>query len=302
LKKLFFAVFLSAALAAPAAAGERLRVVATTTLYADLVRQIGGGRVEVKHVAPPRFNVHFVQPRPSDVRNVRKADLYVHAGLDLEAWSDPLLEAAGKPDLFRGGPGNADLSANVRLLEVPEGPLSRHEGDIHAFGNPHFHMNPENARAMAATLVEKLKERDAEGAEAYEANAAAFLAKLEAKIVEWKAAAAPLAGRQIVSYHKDIAYFADFTGVRCELFLEPKPGIPPTPKHLAALEAAMRERGVKAIVMPTYYPREVADAVGRRTGARVAIVAQSAGEVPGTEDFFSFFDYNIKTLTEALGS
>ena len=151
---LFFGQSLISAAEAP------LKIVATQTLFADIVKQIGKDKVDVKYIAQPKFNVHFIQPKPSDVRNVLKADLYVNAGLDLEAWSGPLLEAAGKPELFSGATRNLDLSKGITILNVPTQPISRSQGDIHLFGNPHYNMNPENAKIMAETILEKLKEID----------------------------------------------------------------------------------------------------------------------------------------------
>ncbi len=303
MRKSFLIALTACLLCAPvrdAAAAGKLNVVATTTLFADLVRQVGGERVSVKHVAQPKFNIHFIQPRPSDVKNVRNADLFVFYGLDIEAWADPLLEAAGKPDLFRGGARNLDLSAGIRLLEVPSGPLSRSMGDMHLFGNPHYQMNPENARIMAANIAAKLKEIDSAGAETYGRNLADFLSKLDAKIAEWKALCLHCSGKEIVSYHKDILYFADFLGLTVEQYFEPKPGIPPTPKHLSLLESYIKEKNVKAIVMPAYYSRSGPDVISARTGSKAVIICQNPGEVEGTGDFFSFFDYNFKTIAEAL--
>lgn len=299
MKKISVLIAALALCAAPAWA-EPVKVVASTATFADLVKKVGGERVQVKAVAPPKFNVHFIQPRPSDVKSVREADLYVFSGLDLEAWSDALLEAAGRVELFRGGPRNVDLSHGIRLLDAPEGAVSRSEGDMHLFGNPHYQMNPENADTMAGTIAAKLSEIDPEGAPEYAKNLADFRARLSEKSAEWKAACAACAGREIVSYHKDIAYFADYLGLRSERFIEPKPGIPPTPRHLASLEAYMKDAGVRAIVQPVYYARGTSGALAARTGAKVVVIAQNVGEVEGTEDFFAFFDYNVRTMSEAL--
>ncbi len=286
--------------APPAAAAEKLNVVTTTSLYADLVRQIAGDAVEVRYVAPPKFNIHYIQPKPSDVRNVRRADLFVQSGLDHEHWTDPLLQAAGRTELFRGSVRNADMSTGITLLEVPQGQVDRMEGDIHLFGNPHFYVGPQNVPAMTATLLGKLKELDPDNAAAYDTNAAAFLEKFTARLAEWKTSAEKTAGKEIVSYHKDIAYLADFLGVKAEQFVEPKPGIPPTPKHVGFLAGYMKERGIRLIVTPTYYPRRTAEEVAGRAGGRVAIVCQNAGEVPGTEDVFGFFDHNVKAISEGV--
>ena len=283
-----------------AKAAVSVKVVTTQAIFADLVRQVGGDRVEVHAIAPPRFNVHFIQPKPSDVRKVAKADLYVNAGLDLEAWSDPLLEAAGKPDLFRGGPRNLDLSKGIDLLKVSDHAPSRSEGDIHLFGNPHYHMDPRNGGALVRAISEKLKEIDPEGASEYEAAASSFLGRLETKIAEWKRQCSHCEGQEVVSYHDDIEYLAVFLGMNAHMFLEPKPGIPPTAKHLAALEEDARSHGVKAVIQSTYYDRSTADHIAEKIGARVVLIAQNAGELPDTGTYLGFFDANVRLISEAL--
>jgi zinc/manganese transport system substrate-binding protein len=282
------------------AESQPLNIVTTQTIFADLIKQVGGDKVKVSAVASPRYNIHFIQPTPSDVRKVAKADLYVNAGLDLEAWSDPLLEAVGNPKLFRNGERNVDLSQGVRLLDVPDHPVTRAEGDIHLFGNPHFQMTPENAKSMVHTISEKLKGVDPANSSYYEENTKAFLEKLEQKIIEWKNLCAHCKGKEIVSYHDDIAYFADFLGIKAEQFIESRPGIPPTPKHLEFLEDYVKSNKVKAIVLPTYYPRKEADKLARKVGTKVVTICQGVGEVPDTENFFDFFDYNFKQISEAL--
>ena len=226
--------------------------------------------------------------------------MYVNAGLDLEAWSDPLLEAAGKRELFRHGPRNLDLSSGVRLLKIPQEPLSRAAGDVHVFGNPHYQMNPQNARIMVEQILAKLQEIDAPNAAYYKNNARHFLTRLEEKIGEWKKHCAHFAGEEIVSYHDDIVYFADFLGLKVEQYLEPKPGIPPTPKHLAFLENYIKEHTVKVIVMPTYYSRKEAEKIAKKVGIKVVSLCQAVGEMPGTGDFFSFFDYNINAVSQGV--
>ena len=300
--KLFLGLFIFCLLISSKSvfAAVPLKVVATQTMYADLVRQIGKDKVDVKSVATPKFNVHFIQPKPSDVRNVAKADLYVNAGLDLEAWSGPLLEAAGKVELFHGQGRNLDLSKSIRLLGVPDHAPSRAEGDIHLYGNPHFNMNPENVKIMAASISQKLKEMDPANSDFYEENRKDFISKLDQKINEWKTLCAACRGQEIISYHEDIAYFADFLGLKAEQFLEPKPGIPPTPRHLEFLENYVREKNIKAIVLPTYYPKDAAGALSARVGAKVVTICQNLGELPGTEDLFGFFDYNFKQISEGL--
>ena len=283
------------------ASAAPLRVVATLSTFAELVKQIGGDAVEVSYVAPPRFNPHFIEPRPSDVMKVKKADLLVHGGLDLEAWRGPLLDAAGNPRVFPGQPGELDLSRGIALLEIPDQPLSRVMEDIHLYGNPHYWTNPENARIMAQAICDRLCEADPAHEPAFRRRLQTFLARLDRKIPEWRAAVAPYRGQEVVAYHNEWPYFAQFVGLKVEQFLEPKPGIPPTPRHLEFLEQYLTTRGIRAIIQPSYQPAASSQVLAQRTGATVVILAQNVGELPGTEDYFSWVDDNIRRLVEALG-
>ncbi len=280
--------------------GRKLKIVATTTTFASLARAVGGDKVEVKSISLPKFNTHFFQPKFSDVRSVQKADLFIQAGLDHELWTDAILEAAGKPKLFKGAEKNISMSEGITLLDVPESRLSRAEGDVHIFGNPHIWMNPENARIMVEHLLERLKAHNPENAVYYEENSRTFLEKLDKKIPEWKQMASNVKDKEVVSYHKDIAYFADFMGFKALRFYEPKPGIPPSPKDLISLQNYMKEKNIKAMIQPIYYSREATDSLAKKVGGKVYIICQNAGELPGTEDFISLFDYNVKTISEAL--
>ena len=284
------------------AADKKLNIVASQAMYADLVKQIGKEKVEVKYVAPPKFNVHFIQPKPSDVRNVSRADLVVYTGLDLEEWWAPLMEAAGKPEFFPSRERSVDLSRGIRILKVPDHALSRAEGDIHLFGNPHYAMNPENAKFMAQTILNKLKDVDPANVSFYEDNEKTFESRLGQKIFEWKTLCAHCVGQEVISYHDDFDYLADFLGLKVKQFLEPKPGVPPTPKHLEFLENYVKTRKIKAIVMPTYYPKDAADLLVKRIGGQVVTVYQNLGEGLGTEDVFGFFDENVKQISQALNN
>jgi zinc/manganese transport system substrate-binding protein len=300
MKRIVF-FFLSALLAAsPVDAAGKLNVVATTAFNADLARKVGGELVDVKSVAPPKFNVHFIQPKPSDVKNVARADVYITSGLDLEAWADPLAEAAGKPRLFRGGLGRVELSEGVSLLKAPQGALSRSQGDIHLFGNPHYHLNPENAKLMARNLAARFGAIDPENAPLYEANAARFVSELDGRIASWRSMCAACAGKEVYAYHDDVAYLADFLGLKADRFLEPKPGIPPVPRHLRDLEEYAVRNSVKAVLQASYFPRAISEELARKIGARVVIIAQGVGEVPEASDVFSLYQFNVKQIAEAL--
>lgn len=291
---------MTAALGGSAQAEPGLRVAATLSTFADLARQIGGEQVQVSHIAPARFNPHFIEPRPSDVLKVKKADLFIHAGLDLEVWKGPLLDAAGNPHAFPGGKGELDLSHGVRLLEVPAGRVDRIQGDIHIFGNPHYWMSPDNIRVMAQAICDKLCAVDPQHEEEYHRNLRDFLGRLDQKTSEWRRELAPYRGREIIGYHNEWPYLMEFAELKMEQFLEPKPGIPPTPKHLGFLEQYMKERDILLIAQATYFGRSSSDALAKRTEAKVLLLAQNVGEIPGTEDYFSWMDYNVKQLAGAL--
>jgi len=289
------------ALANGAGAAHPVRVVATLSTFADLVKQIGGDDVEVSFAASPRFNPHFIEPKPSDVLKVKRADLFVHAGLDLELWRGPLLDAAGNLNLFPGGKGELDFSRGISLLEVPDRPVSRLMGDIHIYGNPHYWLSPENARLMAQAIAGKLSELDPGNAQAYQQRLATFLQRIEERIVQWRQMATPLQGKEAIAYHNGWPYLAQFMGIKVEQFLEPKPGIPPTPKQIGFLEAYMKERGIRVILQPTYFPRSASEALAKRTGAKVVTLCQNVGELPEAKDYFSFMNYNVRQLIQAFG-
>lgn len=285
----------------PAQAAEQpIRVVATLSTFADLARQIGGDRVEVATIASPRFNPHFIEPRPSDVLKVKKADLLMHAGLDLEVWRGPLLDAAGNPRVFPGQPGELDLSRGVRLLEVPDKPVSRLMGDIHLFGNPHYWLHPENARVMAQAVCDKLCEVDPAHEQEYHRRLEDFLGRLDRKIAEWKQLTSALKGQEVVAYHNEWIYLTDFLGMKLEQYLESKPGIPPNPKHIGFLENYMKTRGIRVVIQSTYFSKSSSETLARRVGGEVVILCQNVKELPEASDYIAFVDYNVRQLSQAL--
>ncbi len=283
-------------------AEERLlKVVATMSTFADLAKTIGGEHVEVAYVASPKFNPHFIEPKPSDVVRVKHADLFVHAGLDLETWRGPLLDAAGNRAVMQGGERELDLSRGIALLEVPTHTVSRAEGDIHLFGNPHYWVDPENGRIMARTICEKLSAMDAAHAADYQAHLQQFLGRLNERMAAWRARLAPAQEQELIGYHNEWPYFMRFAGLRMEQFLEPKPGIPPTPQQLEFIQRYVKDHRVRAIVQSTYFPTQAAEVLAKRTGMKIVLLCQNVGEVPEASDYLAMVDYNVNALLKGVG-
>lgn len=302
--RFLFAAFimtgLGAALTASPSAETTLQVAATLSTFADLVKTVGGDHVAVTHIAPPTFNPHFIEPKPSDVLAVKRADLFVHAGLDLELWRWPLVDAAGNASVRPGGPGELDLSQGIALLEVPDRVLSRAEGDIHIYGNPHYWLDPQNAKTMAANICAKLTEIDPQHEQDYVRNLAVFSARLDDNIKHWRERLEPFKGIELVGYHKSWPYLMRFADLRMEQCLEPKPGIPPTPRQRRFLEEYTNGRSIGIIVQETYYPTRASKALAKAIGADVVLLCQNVGEVPEVSDYVALLDYNINQLVEAL--
>lgn len=284
-------------------AAHTLDVVATTPDYAALVRAVGGDAVSIKALAKPTEDPHFVDARPSHIVALNRSDLLIESGADLElGWLPPLIQGARNAQLQLGQPGHFLGSQGIALLDVPT-VLDRSQGDIHAMGNPHFLMDPENARIVARNLAERLCELAADGCPAFRANLAAFEQALGRKEAEWDAALEPYRGTPIVTYHNTWKYFARRFGLVSELYLEPKPGIPPSPPHLAEVIAQMRKQNIRVILVEPFQSRKTAEKVAAETGAEVVDVCQFPGGLPQTDgDYLSLMDANVRAVAAALGA
>jgi zinc/manganese transport system substrate-binding protein len=274
----------------------KLNVVATTPELAAIARDVGGDRVEVVSLAKPTEDPHFVDPKPSFVVKLAHADVLVEGGAELEiGWLPPLLEGARNPKLTR-----IAIAPGIQLLEVPTA-LDRSKGDVHAMGNPHFMTDPVNGQIAARRIADELAKRDAAGAETYRANLAKFNARIEAKMAEWRKLLAPFAGKEVVAYHNTWPYFGERFGLKIDLFLEPKPGIPPTPASLAEVMAKMKAEHLRVVIVEPYQNRRTADTVAVDTGAVVVPVAQYPGGVKGTDGgYVELIDYIVNALAKGL--
>ena len=282
------------------AAGAKLKVVTTLSTFADLASTIGGEHVDVAFIASPKFNPHFIEPKPSDVLKVKRADLFIHAGLDLELWRGPLLDAAGNTKLFPGGPGELDLSQGIELLEVPGGAVSRAQGDIHIYGNPHYWTDPNNAIIMAKAIAAKLSELDPAHAAIFDERMRAFTRQLGGQMARWQERLRPFQGQELIGYHNEWPYLMRFAGLRTEHFLEPKPGIPPTPQQIEFIQQYVETHHIRAIAQATYFPTQAAEILAKRTGMNVILLCQNVGEVPEASDYLATVEYNVSQLIKGL--
>jgi ABC-type Zn uptake system ZnuABC Zn-binding protein ZnuA len=287
------------ALAPTAHAQERIEVVTTTTDLRSLTEAVGGERVAVTNLVPAGMDAEEYQPKPQDALRLKGARLVVRVGLDYDLWADRLLVSAGNPAIRRGGPGYVDASFGVATLEVRGMSVGPGDGHAHGHGNPHYWLDPHNAEVMTASIVAGLSRVDPDRAAAYEANRVAFLARLAEKRAEWERKLAPLRGMPLVAYHNSWPYLArrfrlDFVG-----FIEVKPGVPPSPGHLARIVRLMKERGVKIVVREPHEPQRDVAFVAEKAGARIATLAGSVGALPQATDYIALFDANVDALTAA---
>jgi zinc/manganese transport system substrate-binding protein len=282
-------------------AHAKLNVVVTTPDLAAIAREVGGANVEITTLARPTEDPHFVDARPSFIVKLNKADALIHGGAELEGgWLAPLMNGARNGRIISVAKGNVACCEGVKMREVPV-QLDRSQGDIHAAGNPHYLVDPENAKIVAHHIADTFGALDAVNAPVYQTNAIRFCAALADKMVQWQASLAPFKGKQLVSYHNSWVYFTERFGLKIELFLEPKPGIPPSPAHLADVITKMKQGGVRVIIVDPYLNRKTAETVARSTGATVVDVAQFPGGVKGTEGgYIALMDYLVNSVAKAL--
>ncbi|MFA5263824.1 MAG: metal ABC transporter substrate-binding protein [Opitutaceae bacterium] len=279
-----------------------LNVVTTLPDYAAIAREVGGDRINVTSLAKPTEDSHFVDARPSFVVKLRAADVLIEGGAELEAgWLPPLLENARNPKIEVGRSGRVVASAGIRLLDVPV-VLTRAQGDVHALGNPHFGVDPIVAKAIAAHIAQAFAAADPSNSDFYAANERAFEAKINAKLQEWGAKLQPFRGQALAAYHDSWVYFAHRFGFVIDTFLEPKPGIPPSPSHLADVIAKIRRDHVRAILVEPFHNRKIAEKVASATGIPVVDVAQYPGALSNTDSYIALIDELVNRLATALGS
>ena len=293
LTALFIGIFLSAN-AAP------IKVVTIIADLKSIAELIGGNKVSVMSIATGYQNPHFVDPKPSYIINLSKADLFVTVGLDLETgWSPQLLSSSRNNKIQKGAAGYVDASAGVTLYQVPSS-VNRAEGDIHIYGNPHYWLDPINGKVIARNIANGLERIDPSNKAYYEANLQSFNNKIDAKMKEWQTKMAPFKGSKIIAYHNEWVYFETRFGLQIVDFMEPKPGIPPSPSQLVKVIKEVKANNIKVIISSPYFTTSSSDVVSKQTGAKELTLATSVGAFDSIKNYFDLFDYNINQLTAAL--
>ncbi len=281
-------------------AQAKLRVVTSIETFADLARRVGGDHVDVQALSHGYMDPHFVEPKPSLVLALNRADLLVHVGLELEiGWLPPLVLGARNEKIQPGAPGNLDISAGIPVLDVPAIRVDRSMGDIHPSGNPHYWIPPDNALIVAQEIAHRLEMLDPSARDFYEGNLKSFESQLATRRAEWEKSAAALRGLKVVTYHKSWSYLSKWLGLVEIGYLEPKPGIPPSPSHIAWLISTMRQDGVKLLMMESFYPRNTAELVASKSGAKAVVLPSDVGADKQAGDYFALADEVVRMLAVA---
>jgi zinc/manganese transport system substrate-binding protein len=286
-------------LAGGTAAASKVKVVASLPDLKSLTEAVGGDLVDVDSLARGPQNAHDVEVRPSLMVKLRRADLLVRNGLGLDPWVGPLLLGAQNSHLFPGSPGYVDASVGVRVI-APTGPVDRSRGDVHPEGNPHYTLDPANAAQVTQNIIDGLKRVSPENAARFEEQRRAFLARLDEDMARWQKAMEPVRGGRVVTYHQTFDYFLNRFGLVFAGSVEDKPGIPPSPGHLATLIRLMKDEKIKVVAAEPWADQKAVELVARDSGARALVLASAVGAVKGTDTYAKMIDYNVNALAGAL--
>src|SRR5437762_1782512 len=285
----------------PARAQSKLTVVTTTEDLAAIAREVGGDHITVDSIAKGYQDPHFVEAKPSFILKLQKADLLILVGRDLEiGWLPPLIQQSRNRKVQVGADGYIDASLKAQILEVPSGQITRAEGDVHPLGNPHYWLDPENGKIIAREIFDRLSRFRPNERAFFEPRLNDFLNRLSDAEKRWGAMMAPYKGTKVVTYHRSFPNFAERFGLDVVGYVEPKPGIPPTPQHTLDLINEMKKANVKVVLVEPYFDLKTPNSIGRATGAEVLVMPPSVGGVKEASDYFKLFDYDLNLLINAI--
>lgn len=298
MKKLF--LLTTAVLAFFNISSAKLKVVTTTQDLASIASFIGKDRIEIDYIAKGYQDPHFVDPKPSYLLKLREADLLIAVGLELEVgWLPPLIKDSRNPEII-SGKGYLDASEGIQVLEKPSGQITRAEGDVHPFGNPHYWLDPENGKIIAQNIAEKLSQLDPDNSEFYQKNLEEFQQQIDEKLREWQKLIEPFRGAEVITYHRTRGYFASRFGLQVAGEIEPKPGIPPTPSHTLEIINRIKTDKIKVILVEPYYDLKTPESIAQRSAAKLLVLPTSVGGEEDVQDYFQLFDYNLNLLIQNL--
>ena len=302
MKRFFVAVAAAAMMIAGSAQAAPLKVVTTISDLASLTKEVGGDRVDVTSIARGYQDPHFVEPKPSFLLLLRNADLLEVVGLELEiGWLPPLLDQSRNPRIQVGAPGYLDVSNGVEILDRPTGAVNRSMGDVHPMGNPHYWLDPANAVRISSQIEQRLAQLRPADAAYFAQRLNAFKVRINDANKRWLAMVAPYRGAKMITYHNSWPNFAKHFGLNVVGYVEPKPGVPPSPSHTFELIQLMKAQGVKVIAMEPYFDTKTPQSVANQTGAKLVILYPSVGGAKsGTDDYFQTIETNLRNLTAAL--
>ena len=288
------------ALATAAGAADKIRVVTTIPDLKSLTEEVGGDLVEVESLARGTQNAHELEIRPSLMLKLRRADMLIENGLELDSWADVAVAGANNPRIIRGAAGRIDASRGVQVLDVPAARVDRSMGDVHPLGNPHYSLDPGQAPVVTANIVEGLARLAPEHRATFEKNRQAFLARLDEAMARWTKALEPLKGAKVVVYHPQWIYILHRFGLNQAAALEDRPGIPASPAHLTRVIRQMKEERIKVLIVEPWNDLKLASRVADEAGAKAVVLASMVGGVKGADTYIAAIDYNVNALAQAL--
>jgi zinc/manganese transport system substrate-binding protein len=286
---------------ADARAQGKLNVIGTTEDLAAIAQEVGGDRITIDSLAKGYQDPHFVEAKPSFILKLQKADLLIVVGRELEiGWLPPLIQQSRNAKIQAGADGYLDASVHAKILDIPTGQITRAMGDVHPSGNPHYWLDPENGKIIARDIVAKLSQYRPNDKAYFDQRLADFTSRVNDGVKRWQAAMAPFKGVKVVTYHRSYPNFVDRFGLEVVGYVEPRPGIPPSPGHTLDLIQEMKRQDIKVILMEPYFDQKTPNSIASQTGAKVLVVPPSVGGEKSVTDYIKLFDFDVNMLVTAL--
>jgi ABC-type Zn uptake system ZnuABC Zn-binding protein ZnuA len=304
MRRVILLVFVTLLAALPSAraasAADKIRVVATIPDLKALAEEVGGKLVDVEALARGNQNAHELEVRPSLMLKLRRADILLENGLELDTWADVVVQGANNPNIVRGAPGRIDVSRGIQVLEVPSTRVDRSMGDVHPLGNPHYSLDPGMAPVITQNIVDAFARFAPDRRTEFERNRQAFLSRLDEAMARWRSMLDPLKGSKVVVYHPQWIYLLTRFGLSQAATLEDRPGIPATPSHLTRVIRQMKDERIKVIIVEPWNDMKLASRVAEEAGAHAVVLAAMVGGVKGADSYIDAIDHNVTALAQAL--